>query len=275
MPRDSAWQGRPTPWARFTLDRIPTNWKTCALWCWGSWTDTSQGFSSGFLLSSTFRRFNPTTSPVGSAVYSGVPETPPSASVQLAYLGDQLGSFLFSQSQWLLRSAMLDISLMAWLRTCPLIPKSFINLTVDVATKPRHPTSTGQTFALYPLCSASAARSEYRSFFLSKASSTASSHGTVSSTKYTLHFVLDHKSRSGLRLVMAISGGTVRRWPTSTSICQSLAASNSPNLAFGGNFCCPCCPSRTNATKLMINRPVLAEQKSCRNGQLQILGHSE
>ena len=176
-------------------------------------------------------------------MYSGVPETPPSASVQMAYLGDQLGSFLFSQSQWLLRSAMLDISLMARRRTCLLIPRSFISLTVDVATKPRHPTSTGQTFTLHPLCSASVERSEYRSIFRSKASSTASSYGTVSSTKCTLHCALDQKTRSGLRLVMAISGGTVRRWPTSTSICQSLAASSSPNLAFGGNFCCPCCPS--------------------------------
>ena len=183
-------------------------------------------------------------------MHSGVPETPPSASAQFSYLGDQLGSFLFSQSHWLLHSASLDNSLMAWRRTCPLIPRSFMSLTVDVATKPRHPTSAGQTFALQPRCSSSVARSEYRSFFLSNASCTASSQGTVSSTKYTLRCELDHRTRSGRRLVMTIAGGTVSRWPTSTSISQSLAASSSPNLALGGNFRCPCCPSRTNAIEL-------------------------
>ncbi len=52
----------------------------------------------------------PTTSPVGSAVLSSVPEAPPSVSACPAYLGDQLGSFLFSQIHWLLRSATVDVS---------------------------------------------------------------------------------------------------------------------------------------------------------------------
>lgn len=131
------------------------------------------------------------TSPVGSAVDSGVSEPPPFASAQSAYLGDQQGSFLFSHNHWLLRSTTLDVSLMAWRSACPLMLRSLISLTVDVATKPRHPTSTGLILTLQPCCSASAANSEYHSFFLSQASCTAFSW-TVSSTKYTLGCELDH-----------------------------------------------------------------------------------
>lgn len=44
------------------------------------------------------------------------PRTTPLCICLVGYLGDQMRSFLFSQSHWLLRSATRDVSLMAWRR---------------------------------------------------------------------------------------------------------------------------------------------------------------
>ncbi len=107
---------------------------------------------------------------------------------------------------------------------CPLIPTSFSSLVVELATKPLQPTSTGRTFTFHPRSSASAAKSAYRNLFLSNASPIASSHGTVSSTIKTCRQVLDQRTRSGRRLVAAVSGGKVSLWFMSTRISQSRAA---------------------------------------------------
>lgn len=53
---------------------------------------------------------------------------------------------------------------------CPLISRSLWSLTVDVATNPLHPTSTGQIWTFQPGCLALTASSQYHSFSLSKAS---------------------------------------------------------------------------------------------------------
>lgn len=59
---------------------------------------------------------------------------------------------------------------------------------VDLVTNPLQSTSTGHTLTFHPDPSASAARSAFCSFLLSKASSVESSHGTVSSTIKTEEF---------------------------------------------------------------------------------------
>ncbi len=106
-------------------------------------------------------------------------------------------------------SATVARSLMVFRWACPLIPTSFNSLVVELATKPLQPTSTGRTFTFHPRSSASAAKSAYRNRFILNASSMASSNGTVSSTIKKCRQDLDQRTRSGRRLVAAISGGKV------------------------------------------------------------------
>lgn len=85
---------------------------------------------------------------------------------------NQLECFLFRQSHWLLSSATQDRSFIAWCMTCPLISRSLINqLPQDNDIRLEAPLTT-------------------------------SSHGTMCSKKYTLHWELDHRTRSSLRMVM-------------------------------------------------------------------------
>ena len=74
-------------------------------------------------------------------------------------------------------------------------------------------------------------RFSYRSFFLSKASSMFSSHGTVSSTMMTRLTVSDHITMSGRSWVCTMWCGKWRASFRSAAIFQSLAAAR--------NFC-PC-----------------------------------
>ena len=161
-----------------------------------------------------------------------------------AHFAAQLGSFLLIHSQLLLRSAASDSDLMALRDACPRTPIPLRSLVVDVATKPLHPTSTGSTWARQPRCSASAAMSEYFSRFRSYASPTAASHGTVSSTMNTAFWEVDHKTRSGLRLVVTISGGKTSFLSRSTSILQSRAESRMVVSALADGFA-ESCPALT------------------------------
>ncbi len=165
----------------------------------------------------------PTTPPKGS---TATPGALPSAFTPLGHLAAHLGSFLFIHSQLLLRSAASDSKLMACCKACPLTPNPFSSLVVAMATKPLHPTSTGSNWVHRLHCTASAARSEYFSLFRSFALPIAASHGTVSSTMNKDLCEFDHSIRSGLRLVVIISGGKQSFWSRSTCIFQSRAVSN-------------------------------------------------
>lgn len=164
----------------------------------------------------------PMMSPVGSAS---------SASAQAVHLGDHLRSFLFSQNHWLL------------------IPRSLNSLTVDVATKSRHPTSTGQIIGVHVLFCLCCKLHVLQLLPL---------EGFVYSTLLRdckLHIVvdcaqspeLDHSTGSSLKLVVAFSDRTVSRWPTSASICQLQPSSNCPTLNLGGIFLSLCSPSQMKA----------------------------
>ena len=69
--------------------------------------------------------------------------------------------YLFSQSHQLPCSSALDRTLIAWRWAWPRIPRSLSSLVVVLPTKPLQATSTGQTLAFQPCCSASAAGSVY------------------------------------------------------------------------------------------------------------------
>src|SRR4029434_317956 len=86
------------------------------------------------------------------------------------YFGAQVASLLFTHSHRLACSAALERVLMAWRWAWPRIPKSLSSLVVVLPTKPLQPTSTGQTLAFQPRCSASAASSAYLRLFRSYAS---------------------------------------------------------------------------------------------------------
>lgn len=172
-------------------------------------------FSSGHPPTSLFSWFKPTTPPEGSTVISGIPEATPSALCHpYLPLEAQQVSCLFSQSHWRLLSAVSDTALMAWRRLWPLTPTSLSKLVIDDATKPLHPTSTGRISAVQPCCCASTDRSAYRRCFLSYASSSGSSQGSVSSTIKTFLTGGDQNTKSGLRVVIGIYGEKARRWPT-------------------------------------------------------------
>ena len=97
--------------------------------------------------------------------------------------------------------------------------------------KPPQPTSMGITWQAHPLSSHSMRSFSYWSFFLSKASSMFSSHGTVSSTMMTRLTVSDHITMSGRSWVCTMWCGKWRASFRSAAIFQSLAAAR--------NFC-PC-----------------------------------
>lgn len=97
---------------------------------------------------------------------------------QLAAL--HMACFLLSHIQSLAHSAARDMFLTAHLRFCPLVRSQE---TVNPATKPQQPTSTGLSRALQPLCAASPISSGYLAFKTSLASSTLFSQGTLISTK--------------------------------------------------------------------------------------------
>lgn len=162
------------------------------------------------------------------------------------HLAAQMQSFLFIQIQLLLRSAALESDLTACWKACPLTPIPLSSLVVDVATKPLQPTSTGSTWAHHPRCLASAVKSEYFSRFRSYASLTAPSQGTVNSTMKTDFCEVDHKTRSGLRLVVAISGGKISLWSKSTSILQSRALSKRVDGSTFAAGLVGSCPARRN-----------------------------
>ena len=115
------------------------------------------------------------------------------------------------------------MSPIAFLRPCPCVPYCSKNLPVDVAMIPLQPTSTGSTEAFHPRYFTSSIMTEYLFFFLSYDSSTAVSHGTVSSIKCTTFLSIDHKTMSGLRLVVTISCGKTSLCSRSTWRFQSLA----------------------------------------------------
>ena len=96
---------------------------------------------------------------------------------------------------------------------------------------PWQPTSMGITWHAHPLSSHSMHRLSHRSFFLSKASSMFSSHGTVSSTMMTRLTVSDHITISGRSWVCTMWCGKWGASFRSTAITQSLAAAR--NI-------CPC-----------------------------------
>ena len=70
------------------------------------------------------------------------------------YLGAELGSFLFSQSHWLLLSAASEAASRAAHWFWPLTPKSLKSFVTDVPTNPLQPTFTGRTSVLQPRCRA-------------------------------------------------------------------------------------------------------------------------
>ena len=112
----------------------------------------------------------PTTPPEGSSATPGVPDVPPSALTLLChrcYFGAQVVSLIFTHSHRLAHSAALERALMAWRWAWPRIPRSLSSLVVVSPTKPLQPTSTGQTLAFQPRCSASAASSAYLRLFRS------------------------------------------------------------------------------------------------------------
>lgn len=100
----------------------------------------------------------------------------------------------------------LGSSLMVFCWACPLIPTSNSSPVVQLATIPLQPTSTERIFLSQPRSLASSAKLTYHSFLLWKASLMASSQGIVSSTMKTWRQDLDQSTKSGRRLVAAISG---------------------------------------------------------------------
>lgn len=81
---------------------------------------------------------------------------------------------------------------------------------------------------------ASVAKSAYRSLFCRNTSPMASSYGTVSLMMKTRRQDLDQRTRSGRRLVAAVSGGKVSLWLRSTCISQSQAAFRGPESKGAG-----------------------------------------
>lgn len=100
---------------------------------------------------------------------------------QLAAL--HMACFLLSHIQSLAHSAARDMFLTAHLRFCPLVANPLSQETVNPATKPQQPTSTGLSRALQPLCAASPISFGYLAFKSSLASSTLFSQGILISTK--------------------------------------------------------------------------------------------
>lgn len=105
-----------------------------------------------------------------------------------------------------------------------------------MATKPLHPHLHRSTWACQPRCSASAAMSVYFNGLHSFASTTAASHGTVSSTMKKYFWEVDHMTRSGLRLVVMISGEKMSLFSKSTCIIQSRAESSRVDSTLAGGF---------------------------------------
>jgi len=95
--------------------------------------------------------------------------------------GFQLGSSLLLHSQHDARSAVSHSFLTAVCRCLPTTPKSFSILPIDCAGEPLHPSSTGNSQVLHPLCLQVLASFAYLLLFLSYASSHPSSQRTVSS----------------------------------------------------------------------------------------------
>ena len=83
----------------------------------------------------------------------------------------------------------------------PIILRYF---SIDFATKPLQPTSTGSTSHIHPRSSHTSLSSSNRHNFLSYAHSIFPSHGTVSSTMITLFTTSDQIIKSGLCWMTAI-----------------------------------------------------------------------
>lgn len=81
---------------------------------------------------------------------------------------------------------------------------------------------------------ASVAKSAYRSLFCRNTSQMASCYGTVSLMMKTRRQDLDQRTRSGRRLVAAVSGGKVSLCLRSTCISQSQAAFRGPESKGAG-----------------------------------------
>lgn len=122
---------------------------------------------------------------------------------------------------------------------------------VKLATNPLQLTSTAHANTFQPWSSASAGRCAYHRFFLSNASSLASSHGTVSFPMKTRCQDLDHRTWSGLRLVAAISTGKVSLWFTSTYIWRrSLGQLLLQEQGVGDSFLASCAAAKHHSTWL-------------------------
>ena len=143
------------------------------------------------------------------------------ANHRLVYDGCQVGSFRRSQSQLDDRSAVFPRARAVVFRTLPLMPSAPSMFHTDCDGKPLQPISTGKIHVFQPLSLQVWASSSYLLFFSSWASSTLSSHGTVSSTRITRFADFDHNTISGLRVVWATSSGNVSFFPRSTLISQS------------------------------------------------------
>ena len=100
----------------------------------------------------------------------------------------------------------------------PPLPNLLRRLTVDLPTKPRHPTSTAKTSHLKPLLLQFWASCSYRNNFRSWAHSMFSSHGTVSSTNNMVFRERDRTNMSVHTVTMSVGKTNLPKSDCTTSL---------------------------------------------------------
>ena len=109
-------------------------------------------------------------------------------------------------------------------------PKLVKKKEVELAIKPLHPTSIGNTFVIQPFLTHCSCRTSYFSNLRLCAQSKFSSKGTVNSITKTFFALTDQMTIIGRLVVNAISVGNMKLYFKSVATCQSVQPSSNDGL---------------------------------------------